>query len=387
MKPSLYLISAALFTWGIGEGMFLLFVPLRLEEFGANPLMIGSIFGIFGFMMMISHIPAGYLSDQIGRRPLLVAAWALGTVSAWTMALSHSLLPFTIGYLLYGVTAFVSSPLFSYVTAARGNLSPGRAMTLASASFNLGMVLGPVIGGWIGDKFGLDRTFLISAIVFIVSTLLIFFLKPQPRDVYKEEDGEQERLLKNKRFVTFLGIAFISTFVMFLHQPLTPNFLQNERGVTFTQIGWIGSVGGLGNVFFNLVLGHFNPRLAFLLGQGAVGLSALAFWLGNLPAWYALGYFVMGGFRVARQMVFAQVREVVHQARMGIAYGLTEAINSFASILAPLLAGYLYEIQPVIVYPVTAALVLLSIFISILFIPRGLKTASLALTPDQPPLE
>lgn len=387
MKPSFYLVSVALFTWGIGEGLFMLFVPLRLEEFGANPLTIGAIFGVFGFMMMISHIPAGYYSDKIGRRPLLVAAWVTGTISTWVMATSHSLVPFTIGYLLYGITAFVSAPLFSYVTAARGRLTAGRAMTLSSASFNLGMVLGPVIGGRLGDLYGLDRVFLVAALVFIASTMLVFSLKPQERDEHKPEEGALGKLRENKAFLTLLAVALISTFAMFLPQPLTPNFLQNERNITFTQIGWIGSIGGLGNVIFNLVLGQFNPRLSFLLGQSAVGFAAMAFWLGNLPAWYAFGYFMLGGFRVSRQMIFAQVREVVHPSRMGTAYGITEAVNSFSAILAPLLAGYLYEIRPFWMYPATLILLVFSITLSFIFLPRGTHPASSAPLPVQPPLE
>ena len=44
MNSSLVLILLSLVTWGIGEGIFMLFVPLYLQELGANPLMIGSIF-------------------------------------------------------------------------------------------------------------------------------------------------------------------------------------------------------------------------------------------------------------------------------------------------------------------------------------------------------
>ena len=67
MNPTLVLISIALFTWGIGEGMFFYFVPIYLEQLGANPLTIGSVFGTFALVMMAAHIPAGYLSDRLGQ--------------------------------------------------------------------------------------------------------------------------------------------------------------------------------------------------------------------------------------------------------------------------------------------------------------------------------
>ena len=78
MTPSLVLVGFSLFAWGIGEGMFLYFVPLYLEQLGADPVTIGSVFGAFGLAMMVAHIPAGYLSDRIGRRPMIWAAWIIG---------------------------------------------------------------------------------------------------------------------------------------------------------------------------------------------------------------------------------------------------------------------------------------------------------------------
>ena len=374
MNPALILIGIALFTWGIGEGMFFYFVPIYLEQLGANPLTIGSIFSTFALVMMAAHIPAGYLSDRLGRRPLLWAAWIMGLTAAWVMALANNLSIFVVGYLLYGVTAFVSSPLFSYITAAKGKLTAGRAMTLTSAMFNLGMVLGPLAGGWIGGQFSLRLTFSVSAAFFLVSTVLMFFLRPQPRD---EPDGKDSdgKLWANPRFLTLLGVIFFSMAASYLPQPLTPNFLQNQRGVTITQMGWIGSAGSLGNVVFNLLLGQLEARLGFILGQVCVAVFAILLWRGGTLPWYAAGYFLLGGFRAARMLSMAQVRLLVHQAQMGLAYGITEAVSSLALIVAPLLAGYLYDRNPASVYPLGLLLITIGVIISLAFAPREHRQA------------
>jgi len=369
MNSSLLLVNSALLTWGMGEGMFFLFVPLYLEKMGAYPLEIGSILGVFGLMMMVVHIPAGYLSDRFGRRPLLVSAWFVGALAAWIMALAQSLPIFVLGYLVYGLTAFVSSPLFSYVTAARGTLTTGRAMTLTSAMFNLGAVIGPVTGGWIGDTLGLRAIFVAAAWIFLGSTGIILFLPPQPRDEH-DEQSRRGNLLRNPGFAPFLGILFVATFVMFLPQPLTPNYLQNERGVSLGTMGWIGSAGSIGNVVFNLTLGRANPRIGFLLGEALVGLFALLLWKGGSVPWFAAGYFLLGGFRAARILAFAQIRLLIHQAQMGLAYGITEAVNSFAMILSPLLAGFLYDWSPASIYPISLSLLLISMLLYARFAPR-----------------
>ena len=375
MNPSLILIGIALFTWGIGEGTFLYFVPLYLQQLGANPIMIGSIFGVFGFVMMVTHIPAGYLADRIGRRPMIQAAWIIGLLSTWMMGLAPSLLLFVIGYVLYGVTGFVMSPLFSYVTAARGKLTAGRAMTLTSAMFNLGAIIGPISGGWIGEHLSMQAIFLFSGIVFIFSTGVVFFLKPQPRDEHDAESASHS-LLSNMRFLGFLGVVFFVMFATYLPQPLSPNFLQNERGISLGRMGLIGSVGSLGNVAFSLVLGQLNTRLGFVLGQICVVLFSLSLWKGTGQAWYMLGYFLLGGFRVARTLTIAQVRLLIHQAQMGLAYGISEAVNSLALILAPLLAGYLYDKDPATIYPLSLLLITIGVIISFVFAPREKRQAA-----------
>lgn len=368
MNPELLVISFSLFTWGIGEGMFLYFQPIYLNQLGASTMMIAGVFSAFGVAMMIAHIPAGYLSDKIGRRPLLWVAWCFGLIAIWCMALTGNLTIFIIGMVMYGLTAFVSSPLFSYITTARGNLSPARAMTLTSAAFNLGAILGPISGGWVAEHYGLRAIYFVAGCIVAVSTILIFFLHDQPRDQH-DPAKPPEKLFMNSRFLGLVGVGFISMFVMYLSQPLTPNFLESDRGLTLGLVGLLGSIGSIGTVVINLILGQVNARLGFFLAQALVGLFALFLWRGNHIVWYGLAYFLLGGYRAARMMLFAQVRPLIHKAQMGLSYGITETANSLAIILAPLLAGWLYTYDPLNVYKVAFVLIILSIIVSICFTP------------------
>jgi MFS family permease len=353
-------------TWGVGEGMFFFFQPLYLQKLGASPVEIGAIFGGVGVSMTLAHIPAGYLADRIGRKPVLIAGWLIGLGSAWIMALAPSLLIFTIGLLTFSTTIFILAPLNSYVTAARGKLSIGRTITLISASFNTGAVLGPIIGGQIGDQMGLRQVYIIAASIFIASTLMVFFIRPQPVEVHSKERGLKE-LNFDKRYMLFLCLVFLAVFAMFLPQSLSPNFLQNERGLSLGQIGQLGAISSLGVVVLNLVLGQLDARKGFLLGQAAVGLFALMLWRGTGIPWFAAGYFLLGGNRTARSLAAAHTREFVEQSNMGLAYGITETVSSAAIILAGPLAGYLYSLNPVLMYPVSLSLVIGSILCGALF--------------------
>jgi len=333
MKRDLILVGIAMFAWGLGEGLFIYFQPIYLQELGADPILIGTILGGFGLAMTVSHIPAGYLADRIGRKPVMVAAWVTGTAATWTMALADSLQVFVLGMLLFGLTMFVMSPLQSYLTAARGNLSVGRVVTLMSAGFNLGAVIGPILGGRIGDQLGGKRWFFSS------------------------------------RYMVYMGVIFLAIFAMYLPQPLTPNYLSNQGGYDLTQIGFLFSVSSIGVVVLNLTLGSLPARSGFLLGQAGVAAFTLILWWGSGLPWYFVAFFLLGGFKTARTLGMAQVRELVPSAKMGLAYGLAETVGGAAVILAPLLAGFLYSNDPTLMYAIGFGLILLSLYVSGRFSP------------------
>jgi MFS family permease len=259
-------------------------------------------------------------------------------------------------------------------------------MTLMSASFSLGAVIGPLLGGWLGEQFSMRVIYLVAACIFLVSTVILLFLRSQPREVH-DPANLPPSLFANRRFFGFLAIIFISMFVMYLPQPLTPRFLQNERGMSLTAVGLIGSIGNLGNVVMNLTLGHLPTRIGFLLGQVSTAAFAALIWRGTGQPWYAAGYFLLGGYRAAKPLYFAQVRTLIHRAQMGLAYGLAETANSLTVILAPPVAGALYTRDPALVYPVSIGLIALALVITAVFAPRGTisdQQSAVSLPPDIP---
>ncbi len=375
MNRDLILVVLSLLTWGIGEGMFISFQPLYLQEMGADPVRIGAILGGMGLAMAIAQAPAGYLADRFGRKPIIVAAWFLGLVSTGIMALATSLPFFVAGLLLYGLTAWVSTPMNSYVSSARGTLSVGRVLTLVSATYHGGAILGPLLGGWIGEQWGLRYTFFGAWIIFLVSTGFVVFIRPQA--VVPAQPGERRRdLLKNTRFLRFLGLILVAMVAMYLPQPLSPNFLQNERALSLSTIGQLISVGSVGIVVLNLFLGQFPVRTGYPLGQAAVGCFALFLWWGTGVPWFAVGYFFLGGYRVAINMANAEVRELVPPAHMGLAFGMAATVALLATVIAPPIAGMIYEQNPVWIYPVSLVLILGTMGVSLRFLSQARRSKS-----------
>lgn len=366
MSRDLLFIALSLFTWGMGESAYRFFQPLYLEQLGATPLAIGSILGGVGIAMTVAHIPAGYLADRFGRRIMMWAAWILGVISGLLMAAARDLSLFTLGVLLYGVTAFVVAPMNSYITAARGSWSVSRAIAFTSAMYNLGAIFGPYLGGLIGDLFGYARIYAFATLIFAISTFLIFQIKPQPTE--EPLASSSPRRTFNPWFVRFMPVLLVANLGMYLAQPLAPNYLQNYQALSLSQIGTLGAISSLGSVVFTLGLGSLNPGLGFILGQLATAFSSLFLWGGAGFSWFVAGFFLMGGFRGARAASIAYVRDLISTANMGLAYGIAETVSGAAVILASFLAGYLFELNPLWIFIAAIGMTVLSTLASIGFL-------------------
>lgn len=370
MTRDLKIVSAAMLTWGLGEGMFYIFQPLYIQQFGADPIVIGTILGINGLVMAAVQVPSGYLADKIGRRPLMRFSWISGVLATWVMALAPSLGVYVGGLLLYGVTSSVMAPLNTYVQGARGKWSVGRAVSFVSASYNIGGILGPLIGGMVGELFNLRMVYYAAGVIFSLSTLIVLCASKQVIHDQTVLEGEGH-LLKNKQFLGMLVLIFLVMFAVVLPQPLAANFLQNQRGLSLSSIGQLGALGALGSVILMLIFGHFKEGVGLIIGQAAVMLFALLLWRGQNLLWFGLAYLFLGGFRLCRAMTVALVRPVVREREVGLAFGIVESLNSFAFVLAPVIAGFLYDWQPIAIFPAGLGVLSVTSLISLIYVLRN----------------
>jgi MFS family permease len=265
------------------------------------------------------------------------------------MGFANNLTIFVVGFFIYGLTAAVIAPMNSYAAAARGNWSVGKAVSFISAAYNVGAFVGPMVGGALAEMFGLSLLYKIAAGIFVISTIIVLFIRNQPVEK-RDELASDKGLHRNPRFVLALVIILVVMFALYLPYPLTSNFLQNERNLSFSDIGILGSALSVASVLFILLLGHLHPLRAFVIGQVAMISFCLLIWKGTSLPWYIVAYFLVGGFRLSASLRSALVRPFVGNHEVGLAFGFTETIGHFAFILAPILAGFLYDRNPESVY-------------------------------------
>ncbi len=367
MTGDLSLIASSLFLWGFGEGLFFYFLPLSLQEFHASPILIGISLGGFGLFSVLTQIPSGYLSDRIGPKYILWTAWIVGALAALMMAFANSLWVFLAGLWIYYFTGFTVAPLNSLIVQVKGRLRVERAITLISGMYNLGAAAGPVIGGKIADRWGLSSVYKFASIFFVISTVIILFINKSQAPVHHHEKF-RTNLLSNNRFMIFLGLVFLIVFTTYLPQPLTPNYLKNQALFSASTIGWLGTIANIGNTFFTLVLGFLKLNMGLLIGQLSVIL--FCFFLGqSRPTWlYAIGYFLLGGFRLTRNMLAASIRNFANDKELGFAFGVLETVTGLAVLSAPILAGFLYSKAPTAMYLVGLIGISLVVLLTLAFL-------------------
>jgi MFS family permease len=363
----LAVIAIAMFIWGLGEGLFIFFYPLSLQRWGMNPVQIGIVLSLIGVIMAVVQVPAGYLSDRFGTRPLIRAPSILGVLCALVMGFSQSMPVFVAGLMAYSFTSFIVAPLNSYITRMRGSWSVQRALTFVSAFMMAGGIAGPILGGWIAETTSLSIIFRYSAGLFLISTVVIFFAKrPVLQDQQVPPVHSLVSPLANPRFIGLLVIIFFTIFALNLPTQLASLYLQNVHHFSIQQIGVTGTIASIGTAVLMFSLGSLGAPAGMLAGQLVVAAFSLLMWRGQNAAVFFAGYLFAGGSRLYRSMSLAFARPLVKASDIGFAYGLVETGNALAIILAPLGAGFLYNNKPESVFIVGLIAIAITIVLNLL---------------------
>jgi len=167
----LVIVGASLFYLGHFGYAFLL---LRAKDVGLGDQTAILMYVLFYVIYVIAAIPAGSLSDRIGRRPVLVASYlAFGLVSLGLIFASDlgSLLPL---FAIYGVSfAMFDGVQRAYVVDLAPRNLRGTALGTFHAAIGLVALPGGYIAGALWDKLGPEATFLYGLVLAVASSLLL----------------------------------------------------------------------------------------------------------------------------------------------------------------------------------------------------------------------
>ncbi len=156
MNRPLVVIFTAILLDAMGIGLVFPILPSLLQDVthSANVApYIGTMTAIYAVMQFVCAPVLGALSDRLGRRPVLLTSLAGAAVSYLVLTFASSLGMLFLGRAIAGLTSANVSVATAYLTDISGEDQRPRRFGLLNAMFGAGFILGPVLGGLLGNHW------------------------------------------------------------------------------------------------------------------------------------------------------------------------------------------------------------------------------------------
>jgi DHA1 family tetracycline resistance protein-like MFS transporter len=140
---------------------------------------IGGVFGLAWATMQFIFSPLlGAWSDRFGRRPVILISCFGLAIDYVIMALAPSLRWLFVGRIISGITTSNVATAFAYVTDVTPPEKRAKQFGLISAAFGLGFIIGPAVGGYLGNV-NLRFPFWAAAVLSLGNALYGYFVLPE----------------------------------------------------------------------------------------------------------------------------------------------------------------------------------------------------------------
>lgn len=175
--------SLALFGGATAYGAVITFLPLFAPQRGIADF--GLFFSVYAASTICSRVLVGKLSDRIGRRKLIVPFMALVAFAVFLLPGLHSLLWLALigGLFGFGFGAFMPT-LNALVVDYTPQQDRGSALGFFTSFMDLGITVGAVVLGAIGENFGFESMFYFGSIAVLLGLVVfVLFLGPSPSEL------------------------------------------------------------------------------------------------------------------------------------------------------------------------------------------------------------
>jgi DHA1 family tetracycline resistance protein-like MFS transporter len=357
MNKPLLVIFTTIGLDAVGIGLIFPILPRLLEDVThvANVApYIGVMTALYAVTQFVFAPVLGALSDRVGRRPVLMISLAGAAINYVVMAFAPQLWMLLVGRAIAGLTSANISVATAYITDISPEDQRARRFGLFSAMFGVGFIVGPVLGGVLGD-YWLRLPFIAAAALNAGNLLFAFFVLPESRTPSHEKvDAGLLNPLRPLRWVLSMKNLWSLIFVF---------FLENATGEAYGTCWalWGGDAFQWNGLWIGLSLGAFGvcqslsqaflperavkwlgERGAILTGIAAacVALVVLAFARKGWIVFAIMPVLALGHIGVPALQSFAT--RLVGDRQQGQFQGVLASAVSFASIVGPLVFSTFY---------------------------------------------
>ncbi|SLN45334.1 TCR/Tet family MFS transporter [Pseudooctadecabacter jejudonensis] len=359
-KRAITFIIITLMLDAMGIGLILPVMPDLIREVEGGTLGTAALWGgvlatTFAVMQFIFGPILGSLSDRFGRRPVLLVSLAVMTVDYLVMAVAGSIWLLFLTRVIGGITAATQSTAAAFIADISKPEEKSANFGLIGAAFGLGFVLGPVIGGLLGE-LGTRAPFYAAAALGALNLLFGYYVLPEtvtdrirrPFSLRRANPfGAFRALSQLDGLRRLIFLVFLYEFAFIVYPATWAYFTKEAFGWSPGMVGGSLAMFGIGmalvqGVLIRPVLRRFGERGTIIYGITFNFVAFLALTL-LTNGWIALAFTPLTALgAVVTPALQGLMSQRAGDDQQGELQGVIASAKSIAMIFSPLVMTQLF---------------------------------------------
>lgn len=379
-RSTLFILLSIVVVDLIGFGIVMPVLPFYARDFGVTATTLGLLMMSYAAAQFVCAPLWGRLSDRVGRRPVILFSVAGTSASLLFFGLAESILWLFVARVLAGGFAANVSVASAYISDVTNEDERTRWMGMLGASFGVGFILGPIIGGLL-SPLGYRVPMLVAAgLAFINLIYAAFSLKEPDRHVdrgatavsasrFSVLRGPEVRRLCLIYFVYSIAVSQLETIFAFF---MIDRFEFDALEVAWIFVGMAIVMGGIQGGGMKPLSARYSEKQLVVTGSLLLGLGFVL--LPSAPTWAVL-LLPLALAAVGRAITQPPLMSLTSMAATsdtrGVVMGTFQSSASLARVVGPVLAGLLYDVAEPGPFYLAAALMGLAFLLSRRLPERG----------------
>ena len=315
---------------------------------GATEYAAGFIVAVYSFFNIFGNIIGGFFADKVGRKRLLYLAMAAQVIILLMYVVVPNVALLIVVRIIHGFTSGLLTPAaFSLVADVSKKATIGRSMAFTGVAIGTSAVIGPAIGGIVSSIFSYQAVYLLTAIIFALSLLLIRLVVVESTTKKSRDhhyDTNYWELLKRPTLI----FAYVAAFTLMISNgslafglPLKSMQLNLDDSMT----GMFLSVFGITAIIvfaspLNKIYTKVKAEVLVTIGIFIIGVSMIL--LHFVPTTLSV-FGVMAFYGFGFSLVFPSMNKVIalyaNMSERGKANGLFYGFFSLGTVAGSYLSG------------------------------------------------